>query len=180
MSILVVRLPDVGEGVAEAELVSWHVAVGDTVTPDTTVAEVLTDKATVEIYSPVNGRIASLHGTAGDVLAVGSTFIEIETDAVSAEPVTPALIDPIDASADPPLTPQLAHRRRSRRRWPPPRYASAPVRLASICVTFADLDPTDGLRTRILIGSCRAHLRHSAPSAPRLPSLGSVARSLRR
>ena len=49
------RLPDVGEGVAEAELVSWQVAVGDAVHPDSVLAEVLTDKATVEIYSPVAG-----------------------------------------------------------------------------------------------------------------------------
>lgn len=79
MSIRVTRLPDVGEGVAEAELVAWHVAVGDTVTPDTVVADVLTDKATVEIYAPVHGSVVALHGAAGDVLAVGSDFIEIET-----------------------------------------------------------------------------------------------------
>jgi 2-oxoisovalerate dehydrogenase E2 component (dihydrolipoyl transacylase) len=69
VSVFVVRLPDVGEGVAEAELVAWHVAVGDLVTSEATVAEVLTDKATIEIYSPVNGRIVALHGEAGDVLA---------------------------------------------------------------------------------------------------------------
>ena len=79
MSVHIVRLPDVGEGVAEAELVAWHVAVGDIVTSDTVVAEVLTDKSTVEIYAPVAGTIAELHGAAGDVLAVGSDFIEIET-----------------------------------------------------------------------------------------------------
>ncbi len=92
MSVLVVRLPDVGEGVAEAELVAWHVAVGDLVTSEATVAEVLTDKATVEIYSPVNGRIIALHGEAGDVLAVGSDFIAIETDE-SPEPAT-STVDP--------------------------------------------------------------------------------------
>ena len=65
----------------------WHVVVGDEVTSETTVAEVLTDKATVEIYSPVAGRIVALHGEAGDVLAVGSDFIAIETDE-SPEPAT--------------------------------------------------------------------------------------------
>ena len=75
----VVRLPDVGEGVAEAELVAWHVAVGDAVTSDTVVAEVMTDKATVEIYAPVAGTVAVLHGRAGDVLAVGSDFFAIDT-----------------------------------------------------------------------------------------------------
>jgi 2-oxoisovalerate dehydrogenase E2 component (dihydrolipoyl transacylase) len=80
MTLRIVRLPDVGEGVAEAELVAWHVSVGDAVTSDSVVAEVLTDKATVEIYAPVAGIITSRHGKAGDVLAVGSDFIAIETD----------------------------------------------------------------------------------------------------
>jgi 2-oxoisovalerate dehydrogenase E2 component (dihydrolipoyl transacylase) len=79
MSEFVVRLPDVGEGVAEAELVSWQVAVGDVVTQDTVLAEVLTDKATVEIYAPVAGTITALHGTVGDVLAIGGDFVGIET-----------------------------------------------------------------------------------------------------
>jgi 2-oxoisovalerate dehydrogenase E2 component (dihydrolipoyl transacylase) len=90
MSVRVVRLPDVGEGVAEAELVAWHVGVGDRVTSDTTVAEVLTDKATVEIYAPVAGIIMALHGEAGDVLAVGSDFFAIETGAVVDQPLQPA------------------------------------------------------------------------------------------
>ena len=75
---LVIRLPDVGEGVAEAELVAWHVSVGDVVTSDTVVAEVLTDKATVEIYAPAAGTVQALFGQAGDVLAVGSDFLTIE------------------------------------------------------------------------------------------------------
>ena len=75
----VVRLPDVGEGVAEAEIVAWHVAVGDAVTPDSVVAEVLTDKATVEIYAPVAGNVSALFGEAGDILAVGSDFFTIDT-----------------------------------------------------------------------------------------------------
>ena len=74
------KLPDVGEGVAEAELVEWLVAVGDQVTPETVVAEVLTDKATVEVSSPVTGEVTILHGEPGDVLAVGGTLISIETD----------------------------------------------------------------------------------------------------
>jgi len=92
MSIHILRLPDVGEGVAEAELVAWHVAAGDTVTSDTVVAEVLTDKATVEIYAPVAGVVATLHGEPGDVLAIGSDFIAIETgDGTGPAPVGPAV-----------------------------------------------------------------------------------------
>ena len=94
MSIHILRLPDVGEGVAEAELVAWHVAAGDTVTSDTVVAEVLTDKATVEIYAPVAGTVATVHGEPGDILAIGSEFIAIETGdgagPVAAESEVPA------------------------------------------------------------------------------------------
>lgn len=81
------KLPDVGEGVAEAELVEWLVAVGDEVTPDSALAEVLTDKATVEVSCPVSGVVTELHGEPGDVLAVGSDLVEIDTgDASPDEP----------------------------------------------------------------------------------------------
>src|SRR5690606_9850250 len=79
MSLRPVKLPDVGEGVAEAELIEWHVAVGDTVTPESVLASVMTDKATVEISSPVAGTVTALHGDPGDVLAVGAPFVEVDT-----------------------------------------------------------------------------------------------------
>ncbi len=73
----VVKVPDVGEGVAEVEIVSWSVAVGDTVARLQTVAEVMTDKATVEVPSPVDGVVAELGGAVGDVLLVGSPLIHL-------------------------------------------------------------------------------------------------------
>jgi 2-oxoisovalerate dehydrogenase E2 component (dihydrolipoyl transacylase) len=76
------KLPDVGEGVAEAEMVEWFVGIGDHVTPDTVIAEVLTDKATVEVSSPVDGIVVELHGEPGDVLAVGGDLIGIQTDEI--------------------------------------------------------------------------------------------------
>ncbi|MCP4963138.1 MAG: 2-oxo acid dehydrogenase subunit E2 [Actinomycetia bacterium] len=85
MSLFEMRLPDVGEGVAEAELVEWMVAVGDEVTPDTVLAEVLTDKASVEVAAPVRGFVANLHGEPGEILAVGGPLIDIETDADASE-----------------------------------------------------------------------------------------------
>ena len=91
--------PDVGEGVAEAELVSWHVEVGQEVTSDSVVAEVLTDKATVEVYAPVAGRVEALNGQAGDVLAVGSEFFVIDTDA-SAAPATDQVTPSAGHSSD--------------------------------------------------------------------------------
>jgi 2-oxoisovalerate dehydrogenase E2 component (dihydrolipoyl transacylase) len=80
MTLRIVKLPDVGEGVAEAELVEWHVSVGDTVTAETVLADVMTDKATVEISAPVAGVITFLAGAPGDILAIGSDFAVIEID----------------------------------------------------------------------------------------------------
>jgi pyruvate dehydrogenase E2 component (dihydrolipoamide acetyltransferase) len=74
----VFTLPDLGEGLTEAELVTWRVAVGDVVTVDTPVAEVETAKATVEVPSPFAGRVAQLHGAAGETIAVGAPLISIE------------------------------------------------------------------------------------------------------
>ena len=71
-------MPDVGEGVAEAEIVEWAVKVGDLVKEDQVVAAVMTDKATVEIPTPVAGSVLALGGAVGDVLAVGSELIRID------------------------------------------------------------------------------------------------------
>ncbi len=80
MSILAIKLPDVGEGVTEAELVEWHVALGDNVREDEIVAAVMTDKATVEIPSLYDGKIVELSGQVGDVVPIGSDLVRIETD----------------------------------------------------------------------------------------------------
>ena len=86
MTTFQMKLPDVGEGVAEAEIVEWLVAVGDEVTPDSVLAEVLTDKATVEVACPVTGVVTALHGEPGDVRAVGSGLVDIETDDQAPDP----------------------------------------------------------------------------------------------
>ena len=74
----VIRLPDVGEGVAEAELVEWHVKVGDLVREDAVLAAVMTDKATVEIPSPVDGEIVWLGAEIGDLVPVGSELARLK------------------------------------------------------------------------------------------------------
>jgi 2-oxoisovalerate dehydrogenase E2 component (dihydrolipoyl transacylase) len=74
----VVKLPDVGEGVAEAELVEWHVKVGDIVREDDPLADVMTDKATVEIPSPVGGEVVWIGGEIGDTMAVGSALARVK------------------------------------------------------------------------------------------------------
>lgn len=84
----IIKMPDIGEGIAEVELVEWHVKVGDTVTEDQVLADVMTDKATVEVPSPVNGKVLSLGGAVGDVLAVGTELIRLEIEGVGhTEPV---------------------------------------------------------------------------------------------
>lgn len=80
MGRYVFKLPDVGEGTAEAELVGWHVKVGDTVAEDQIVADVMTDKATVEITSPVAGKVTTLHGEPGQMLAVRGPLVEFEVE----------------------------------------------------------------------------------------------------
>jgi len=74
----IIKLPDVGEGVAEAELVEWHVKVGDLVREDTVLAAVMTDKATVEIPSPVDGEILWLGAEIGDTVAIGSPIVRLK------------------------------------------------------------------------------------------------------
>src|SRR5215207_10886611 len=76
----VVRLPDVGEGVAQAELVEWHVKPGDLVREDAVLAAVMTDKATVEIPSPVDGEVLWLGAEIGDVVAIGSPLIRLKVE----------------------------------------------------------------------------------------------------
>ncbi|KTT43726.1 branched-chain alpha-keto acid dehydrogenase subunit E2 [Pseudomonas oryzihabitans] len=78
MGTHVIKMPDIGEGIAEVELVKWYVAVGDEVSEDQTLADVMTDKAMVEIPSPVVGRVLALGGEPGQVLAVGAELIRLE------------------------------------------------------------------------------------------------------
>ncbi|MCS5532182.1 MAG: 2-oxo acid dehydrogenase subunit E2 [Candidatus Poseidoniales archaeon] len=78
MSNRVFKLPDIGEGVVEGEVVQWHVAVGDSVSEDDELVDVMTDKATVTIPSPHDGTIAVLHGGVGDMVAVGAALVEFD------------------------------------------------------------------------------------------------------
>ncbi|MCT2401029.1 dihydrolipoamide acetyltransferase family protein [Novosphingobium mangrovi (ex Huang et al. 2023)] len=74
------RLPDIGEGIAEAEVVAWHVKVGDMVEEDGRLADMMTDKATVEMESPVAGKVIEVAGETGDVIAIGSPLVVIEVE----------------------------------------------------------------------------------------------------
>jgi len=74
------KLPDIGEGIAEAEIVAWHVKVGDTIGEDQQIADMMTDKATVEMESPVAGKVLELAGDVGDQIPIGSVLAVIETE----------------------------------------------------------------------------------------------------
>ncbi|MBN8957933.1 MAG: E3 binding domain-containing protein, partial [Rhizobiales bacterium] len=84
-----IKLPDIGEGVAEAEVVEWHVKVGDAVREDQMIAAVMTDKATVEIPSPVDGTVTALGAEAGQMLAVGAELVRLEVSGGAATKETP-------------------------------------------------------------------------------------------
>jgi 2-oxoisovalerate dehydrogenase E2 component (dihydrolipoyl transacylase) len=85
MTTFTFRLPDIGEGIASAEIARWHVAVGETITEDQPLADMMTDKATVEIESPVTGRVVELAGKPGDGVPIGATLAVIEVEGEAQE-----------------------------------------------------------------------------------------------
>lgn len=78
MGIYIIRVPDIGEGIAEVELVNWHIKPGDAIAEDQHLADVMTDKATVEVPSPVQGVVLSVGGSVGQTVAVGAELLRLE------------------------------------------------------------------------------------------------------
>lgn len=108
MGKFVFKLPDVGEGTAEAEIVAWHVRVGDVVAEDAPLVDVMTDKATVEMTSPVAGKVVEVNGEPGDMAAVGSPIVVFETEAeADAGPPASMPTKPVEP-AQPPASPPPA------------------------------------------------------------------------
>jgi 2-oxoisovalerate dehydrogenase E2 component (dihydrolipoyl transacylase) len=104
MSQFVFKMPDLGEGTVEAEIVAWHTKPGDMVNEDQVIVEVMTDKAAVEVPAPVGGRVVSISGEPGDKVAVGSPLIVFELAAQGASAAAPAQgAVPASASAAPPI-----------------------------------------------------------------------------
>jgi 2-oxoisovalerate dehydrogenase E2 component (dihydrolipoyl transacylase) len=130
MGRYVFRLPDIGEGIAEAEIVAWHVTVGDRIEEDGPLADMMTDKATVEMESPVSGIVREVAGEAGDRIAIGSPLAVIETEdgkafegpAPKAEVVEQRIaaenVEAEDAARA--LTPTLSHGEREKKKPSPP------------------------------------------------------------
>ena len=129
MGVRSIKMPDVGEGVAEAEIVEWTVKVGDLVKEDQVVAAVMTDKATVEIPTPIAGSVLALGGAVGDVLAVGAELIRIDAPGLPIRFPPPRRNRarsrrsrrPRRGSNPSPESPRSLSRQRARHRLSPPR-----------------------------------------------------------
>jgi 2-oxoisovalerate dehydrogenase E2 component (dihydrolipoyl transacylase) len=159
MGVHAIRLPDVGEGIAEAEIVEWPVAIGDPVRVDDVIAVVMTDKASVEIPTPVEGKVLWLGGEVGDMLAVGSDLIRLEVagegNVAASEveaapaPAGPAPAEETDAKATL-STPEPAKPRPTTRPSPPSRAAGdKPLAAPSVRKRARDA----GIDLRALAGS---------------------------
>jgi 2-oxoisovalerate dehydrogenase E2 component (dihydrolipoyl transacylase) len=144
MAAHVIRVPDLGEGIAEVELVVWHVTPGDAVVEDQALADVMTDKASVEIPSPVAGKVLALGGEVGQMLAVGSELISIEvadetsqatqprTEGAANQPASSAAVPSTPAApAAPPRADRAAHADAQRRVRTRPHAASHRAPIAS-------------------------------------------------
>ncbi|PJM91025.1 dihydrolipoamide acetyltransferase family protein [Achromobacter ruhlandii] len=145
MGIHVIKMPDIGEGIAEVELVGWHVKVGDTVAEDQPLADVMTDKATVEIPSPVVGRVVALGGEVGQVMAVGGELIRLEVEGEGNVKGEAAAQTPQAAAAPAP-------------------EASAPA--AAPAPAKADKAPAGGVAGQIAASLQSSAAAPQAPSAP--------------
>jgi len=155
MGIHVIKMPDIGEGIAEVELVAWNVKVGDDVVEDMNLADVMTDKATVEIPSPVHGKVLALGGKVGDVMAVGSELIRIEVEGAGnvkdgAAAPTPAAAAPAPKAAPAPApavatapAPAPAPNPAPVAKAPPPAAQPAPAKAPAAGAQKITRAPTD-------------------------------------
>jgi 2-oxoisovalerate dehydrogenase E2 component (dihydrolipoyl transacylase) len=188
MAIRVVKMPDIGEGIAEVELVAWHVAVGERVAEDQTLADVMTDKASVEIPSPVAGTVLALGGEVGESLAVGAELVRIEAEgeapvAVRAEPVRaepravraepePVRVEPQPVRAEPVEAPASVRAEPVGARARSPEPAERPIASPSVRrrawelgIELKEVEPS-GPGGRILHADLDAHAARRPGAAP--------------
>ena len=131
MGIYLIRVPDIGEGIAEVEIAAWHVQAGDVVAQDQVIADIMTDKATVEVPCHVHGKVLALGGKVGDVLPVGAELVRLEVEGEGnlkeGEAVAAAAHAPAPAAA--PVAAPVAAPAASPHPNPPPKGegAGAPV-----------------------------------------------------
>lgn len=167
MGNFVFKLPDVGEGVAEAEIVAWHVKEGDMVKEDDPLIDVMTDKATVEIGAPVAGKIVSRKGEAGDKAAVGNELVVIATDEPSPQKASRETTDVPSPPAEPTRAREPVERKRGPLAAPAVRARARTlgIDLASIEGTGPDGRITHEDLDRILLQS-RPSLEPRRSTAP--------------
>ena len=181
MAVHIIKVPDVGEGIAEVELVAWHVEPDDMVAEDQGLADVMTDKASVEIPSPVAGRVLALGGEVGQMLAVGAELIRIEVagagKATAPTPAAASVAPTTNRSAAPvaPPTPAPAPPPAPARPALPPTRAPAERPIAApavrrraweLGIDLKDV-PASGIAGRIVHADLDAHVAaRGAPVAP--------------
>lgn len=156
MGIHVIKTPDIGEGIAEVELVAWHVQPGDSVVADQSLADLMTDKATVEIPSPVSGKVLALGGAPGELMAVGSELMRIEVEgagnADAAAPQAERALQPAAAAPAPARTPAPAPRADApapAAAWAPRQAGDRPIASPAVRRRAWDL----GIELRYVAGS---------------------------
>jgi 2-oxoisovalerate dehydrogenase E2 component (dihydrolipoyl transacylase) len=175
MGIHVIKMPDLGEGIAEVEVVEWRVQPGDQVVEDQVLADVMTDKATVEIPSPVHGTVLALGGAVGESLAVGAELIRLEVDGVGnatgskahlglaaaplprAEPAAPVEPQPFARVAAEAIGKAAGHTRQA--------APAVRQRARDLGVALESIDGS-GPEGRIVHADLDAHLLERAPHAP--------------
>ena len=191
MTRYVFKMPDLGEGTVEAEIVAWHVKVGEQVTEDQVMAEVMTEKAAVEVPAPVTGRVVSLAGSAGDMVRVGAELVvfDIESGDDLVEPAPAAVaVTPVAASAAAaaevvaPATPAAPSARAAPVPGQTPAQAGEPARASRVMASPASrrrareagIDLAEvrgsGPHGRITRQDLDAVLSASAPAAPGAPA----------
>ena len=184
MARFVFKLPDIGEGIAEAEIAEWRVKVGDVVEEDQPLVDMMTDKATVELTSPVAGKVVAVAGEAGGMVATGAELVVIETEgAAASEPEAPAAPAPAPepakapakaAAKAPPKAPEPAPQPEAAHE-PERRVLAAPAvrqRARDLGIDLADVHSSTG---RIRHADLDAHLAYAgrsgaAPARPAAPT----------
>ena len=144
MGLFQFHLPDIGEGVAEAEIAVWYVKPGDVIAEDQALVDVMTDKATVDMTSPVAGTVTAIYGEPGGVMAVGSVLVEIEVEgAGNAKAAAPAVAIPVEApKAAPVAAPQPVVQK------PEPKPVAAPETKPAFATRAVDDAPLAAPATR--------------------------------
>lgn len=161
MGIHIIKMPDIGEGIAEVELVEWHVQAGDAVVEDQVLADVMTDKATVQVPSPVHGRVVSLGGKVGDVMAVGSELIRLEVEGEGNEATVGATSRAAAAPAAAAAAPVAPEPEPASRSGPEPAEPRPAVRATVPAAPERESAPAPAVR-----GGQAPHAASHAPSRP--------------